>query len=129
MSKARGVCPFEWSLGASEDVDVVVGDYNYVFEPGVRLHRHFSAAPERWVVVVDEAHHLAERARTWRSPEISRAQVRAAIDRLQTVDAVGFSAFLDVLRSIDQAFGRVLKTASPLLVTVSRRSPFPKIGW
>jgi len=112
LAETRDVCPFEWSLDASADVDVVVGDYNYVFEPGVRIRRHFTIDPQRWVVVVDEAHHLAERARTWRSPHVSRAHVRAAIDRLQTVDPSGFSVFLDVLRSIDASFGRVLAAAT-----------------
>ena len=111
LAESRDVCPFEWSLDASSDVDVVVGDYNYVFEPGVRIRRHFTVDPQRWVVVVDEAHHLAERARTWRSPHVCREHVRAAIDRLRTVDPVGFAVFLDVLQDIDASFGRVLKDA------------------
>ena len=42
VSREHKVCPFELSLDLSTWVDVVVCDYNYVFDPKVYLRRHFA---------------------------------------------------------------------------------------
>ncbi|MHA1508842.1 MAG: DEAD/DEAH box helicase family protein [Promethearchaeota archaeon] len=41
MAKLHKVCPFEISLDCSLHCDVIVGDYNYVFHPYIRLKRFF----------------------------------------------------------------------------------------
>lgn len=56
------VCPFELSLDASLYADVIVCDYNYVFDPRVYLKRFFTEKGN-YVFLVDEAHNLVERAR------------------------------------------------------------------
>ncbi|MBA2320424.1 MAG: PD-(D/E)XK nuclease family protein, partial [Deltaproteobacteria bacterium] len=76
------VCPFELSLDASEHVDLVVGDYNYAFDPGVYLRRHFGEDAGRWIVVVDEAHQLVDRAREYGSPRILAADANRAAEFL-----------------------------------------------
>ncbi len=76
------VCPFELSLDASEQVDVVVGDYNYAFDPGVYLRRHFGEDAGRWIVVVDEAHQLVDRAREYGSPRLSAGDANRAAEIL-----------------------------------------------
>ncbi len=55
--------PFEFSLDLSLFVDVVIADYNYLFDPSAYLRRFFEAHPERYAVLVDEAHNLVERSR------------------------------------------------------------------
>lgn len=58
------VCPFEMSLDISNFMDGVICDYNYVFDPYVRLKRYFAdGARGDYVFLVDEAHNLVERAR------------------------------------------------------------------
>lgn len=58
------VCPFEMSLDVSLWSDVVICDYNYVFDPNVYLRRFFSDnRPNDYVFLIDEAHNLVERAR------------------------------------------------------------------
>ena len=39
------VCPFELSLDVAVEADVIVGDYNYVFDPGSYLRRFFQDTP------------------------------------------------------------------------------------
>ena len=56
------LCPFELSLDLAESADVVICDYNYVFDPRVRLKRFFTNAFDG-LVLVDEAHNLPDRAR------------------------------------------------------------------
>lgn len=59
------VCPFEMSLDMSLFSDVVIGDYNYVFDPRVYLKRFFgeSNAGKDYVFLIDEAHNLLDRGR------------------------------------------------------------------
>lgn len=60
----HNVCPFEMSLDISNFMDGVICDYNYVFDPYVRLKRYFSeGARGDYIFLVDEAHNLVERAR------------------------------------------------------------------
>ena len=59
-----GVCPYEFSLDLSEYCDIIICDYNSVFDPSVRLARFFTyAVPNDAVLLVDEAHNLPARAR------------------------------------------------------------------
>lgn len=59
------VCPFEMSLDMSLFSDVVICDYNYVFDPNVYLKRFFAdGMPKRdYTFLVDESHNLLERGR------------------------------------------------------------------
>ncbi|MCR5301928.1 MAG: ATP-dependent DNA helicase [Lachnospiraceae bacterium] len=57
------VCPFEFSLDMSLFSDMIICDYNYVFDPNVYLRRFFSeTASGRFMFLIDEAHNLTERA-------------------------------------------------------------------
>ncbi|MEJ0090108.1 MAG: ATP-dependent DNA helicase [Limisphaerales bacterium] len=71
VSGRHQVCPFELSLDASLWVDVVICDYNYVFDPQVYLRRHFAEPDRRYGFLVDEAHNLVDRAREMFSSELS----------------------------------------------------------
>lgn len=77
------VCPFETSLDFSDHADVVVGDYNYAFHPQVFLRRHFGDDAKEWILLVDEAHNLPERARGYWSPTLRASQARACAQALE----------------------------------------------
>jgi len=65
------ICPYELSLDASEYAEVVICDYNYVFDANVRFRRYFeSDAGQRYMFLIDEAHNLPDRAREMYSAEI-----------------------------------------------------------
>ncbi len=53
------VCPFELSLDLALWADVIIGDYNYLFDPFVKLQR-FSDASNH-LLLIDEAHQLSSR--------------------------------------------------------------------
>ena len=69
------VCPFECSLALCELADVVVCDYNYAFDPGARLQSFF---PHRrdLTLLIDEAHHLVDRARDMLSAGLESGALR-----------------------------------------------------
>lgn len=59
------VCPFELNLDLSSWMDVIICDYNYVFDPNVYLKRFFGENIKgSWLFLVDEAHNLVERGRS-----------------------------------------------------------------
>ena len=78
-AERHAVCPFELSLDAAAWADVVICDYNYVFDPVVRLER-LSAPPFKRVgLLVDEAHQLGDRVRGMLSTSLERAALKRAL--------------------------------------------------
>lgn len=64
QARKHGVCPFEMALDVSNWADVVICDYNYVFDPNAHLKRYFSEGiPGEYLFLVDEAHNLVDRGR------------------------------------------------------------------
>lgn len=68
------VCPFEFSLDLSYFCDIVICDYNYVFDPRVYLKRFFAESGD-YIFLIDEAHNLVDRAREMYSSGISKRDV------------------------------------------------------
>ncbi|WP_082232513.1 ATP-dependent DNA helicase [Halobacillus massiliensis] len=71
-ARKHKVCPFEFSLDLSDSVDVVIGDYNYIFDPRVSLKRLLPERKKKTALLIDEAHNLVERAREMYSAEIKK---------------------------------------------------------
>ncbi len=76
LAKKHTVCPFEFALDLSQWVECIICDYNYVFDPNVYLKRFFDNGKEDYVVLVDEAHNLIDRAREMYSAELSSQMIR-----------------------------------------------------
>ena len=70
------VCPFEFCLDISNWTDGIICDYNYVFDPNVRLKRYFADGNKgENVFLIDEAHNLVSRAREMYSASIVKEDV------------------------------------------------------
>lgn len=64
QAKKHQVCPFEMALDTSLWSDVIICDYNYVFDPNVYLKRFFAEGVRGdYLFLIDEAHNLVERGR------------------------------------------------------------------
>jgi DNA excision repair protein ERCC-2 len=85
VARARQLCPFELSLDAAVWADVVICDYNYVFDPTVALQRITGMFADRTAVLIDETHQLADRVRDALSAQLDRATLIAL--KAQTVPA------------------------------------------
>ena len=78
-AKEHNVCPFEFCLDISNWVDGIICDYNYVFDPNVRLKRYFAEGQTGdYLFLVDEAHNLVPRAREMYSAELIKEEVLEA---------------------------------------------------
>ncbi len=105
------LCPFELALDASLRADVIVCDYNYVFDPAVYLRRYFlERRTDDTILVVDEAHNLYARGREYYSPELHRASLHGAIELGERSQAPVLHRLAQWCRAVDEA-----------LVAVSRR--------
>ncbi len=80
---AHKVCPFEYELDIALYCDIILCDYNYVFDPGVYLRRFFDESSGRYVFLVDEAHNLVERGRGMYSCEMQSSDFEALADEFQ----------------------------------------------
>ncbi|MCQ4088047.1 ATP-dependent DNA helicase [Saccharibacillus sp. JS10] len=118
-ARKHTVCPFEFSLDAAYAADVVVCDYNYVFDPRIAFKRLSDEQRGKSALLVDEAHNLVERGREMFSAdllksaflEIKRAYkgvhdgVRGAAERV--------NAYLIVLRKQAGEEGRFVGNEPP----------------
>ena len=63
--------PFEFSLDVSNFCDLIICDYNYLFDPLVKLQRFFTEKNYGYTFLIDEAHNLIDRSRAMYTKEIS----------------------------------------------------------
>lgn len=83
VASARQVCPFELSLDYALYCDVIIGDYNYVFDPRIQLERFFSPSDQTNLLLVDEAHNLPDRSREMFSASLDFAKVKDALEAIK----------------------------------------------
>lgn len=74
-AKKHKVCPMEFQLDLAIYSDVVICDYNYVFDPQIYLRRFFESNLDRYVFLVDEAHNLVDRGRNMYSAVIEKEKI------------------------------------------------------
>ncbi len=95
-AKKHSVCPYELSLDASEYCDLIICDYNYLFDCRVYLRRYFdmfrdaSASLRKYMpsycILVDEAHNLPDRARNMYSHTIRTQALNKVLSELGMTD-------------------------------------------
>lgn len=100
------VCPFELSLDVSLYVDGIICDYNYVFDPRVKLRRYFGEGSKgEYIFLVDEAHNLVERASAMYSAELYKED---------------FLAIRKLLMPFNKKIGNLLGKCNHQLLTYKR---------
>jgi DNA excision repair protein ERCC-2 len=72
-AKKHMVCPFEFSLYISYFVDVIICDYNYVFDPTTHLIRYFDDDTYKPLLLIDEAHNMIKRSNDMYSKSLFRS--------------------------------------------------------
>jgi len=72
-----GLCSYELSLELSEWCELIVCDYNYLFDLQVYLRRYFTAPDANYIFLIDEAHNLPDRAREMYSATLERSTFKS----------------------------------------------------
>jgi DNA excision repair protein ERCC-2 len=111
-AREQEVCPFEVSLELIEQADVVVCDYNYIFDPYVGL-KAYSQENDYGdcVLVVDEAHNLVDRGRAYYSPELHEKAFEDIRRHMMSRNCwiEGWEELLELLRCHFQELAAVLE--------------------
>lgn len=107
VAREHEVCPFELSLDVAAWADVVVCDYNYVFDPLVRLTRLDNPLFEKVGLIVDEAHQLGDRVRDMLGSSLSRRTMKAALAESGVPEPLARG-----LRSVDRALAAIASGSS-----------------
>lgn len=106
------VCPFELSLDVATEADIIIGDYNYVFDPGSYLRRFFQdTAYDDCLLIVDEAHNLYARGRDYYSPVLRQRRVRQLLAYCADQPARLFRDFEAFFLALDDLFPRLCADA------------------
>ena len=112
IARDHEVCPFEVSLELIEQADVIVCDYNYIFDPYVGL-KAYSQENDYGdcVLVVDEAHNLVDRGRGYYSPELHEKAFDDIRRHMMTRNCwiEGWEELLEVLRAHFHEMAAVLE--------------------
>lgn len=101
-AKKHEVCPYELSLDLSELCDIIICDYNYVFDPSVYFRRYFSdeaLKKNKYVFLVDEAHNLVDRAREMYSATLESKRFTRLNERFDDDDKELKTVFADILEA------------------------------
>lgn len=123
------VCPFEMALDLTLWADLVLCDYNYVFDPRVSLKRFFDVdLGASYVFLVDEAHHLVDRAREMYSASLHKTAVMDLKKRLKkpaptvsrAMDKINTQLVALKKESADQRYTAYEDMPEPLLAALRR---------
>jgi Rad3-related DNA helicase len=108
-AKKHQLCPFEFSLDLAMFADVVICDYNYFFDPKVRLQRWGDFHKET-ILLIDEAHNLVDRSREMLSASLSKSVFLQAARQVKGTDE-------ELYMKIKAVNDSLLKWKKELLIT------------
>lgn len=87
-ARKHRLCPFEFSLDLTDVADVIISDYNYIYDPRVALKRLLPDRRKKTALLVDEAHNLVERAREMYSASLYKNPFRQAADTWEDEEGI-----------------------------------------
>lgn len=111
LARDHALCPFELSLDLTDWCDMIIGDYNYLFDPHIALERLSGrlSGPEndfrQTIALIDEAHNLPDRARGMFSAAIQKADALTVRKTIPKRD----SSFRKTLTKLNNAFLALLQ--------------------
>lgn len=80
------VCPYELTLDLALFCNVIICDYNYVFDPSAVLKRFFVEGAGSYTLLIDEAHNLVDRARDMYSGILEKQKVLSIKKKVESID-------------------------------------------
>ncbi len=75
LANQHGCCAVDLAHSTASQADLLVGDYNFLFDPGAKLKIFRQDESLNWYLAGDEAHNLPSRMRTNLSSEIKLAEL------------------------------------------------------
>jgi len=100
------ICPHEFALEISNYSDIIICDYNYVFDPRIKLIRYFEDDYYQPKLLIDEAHNLIDRSRSMYSASLTLSDIEAL-----------YTLIKDLKPSPQKAIGMLKTTMESLVKT------------
>ncbi|UQS84423.1 ATP-dependent DNA helicase [Apilactobacillus apisilvae] len=95
--------PFEFSLDISLFCDVIICDYNYLFDPQVYLKRFFAVKDSDNIFLIDEAHNLVNRSRDMYSASLNNSPIKKLI-KLSNVNTNKNEKLNNALKTFNRSY-------------------------
>ncbi len=108
LAERHQVCPSALAIDLVPWVDLVVCDYNYVFDPSVRLQSLTNEGTQQVALLIDEAHNLPDRARRMFTGEICGnrlSKLKQALGKALPPCQQAVDKLLTLLRDVRQRQG------------------------
>ncbi|MBX0342838.1 ATP-dependent DNA helicase [Lactiplantibacillus plantarum] len=109
-ARKHTVDPFEFSLDTSLFCDVIICDYNYLFDPLVYLQRLFSERDDDNFFLIDEVHNLVSRSRDMYSAAVSDQPISALLKLAKPDKSQPSDDLQRELKKVRRSFTRISKT-------------------
>ncbi|WP_288130066.1 ATP-dependent DNA helicase [Microbulbifer sp.] len=106
------LCPFELSLQMLPWADLVVCDFNYVFDPLVQMQT-LRDGRRKCGLLIDEAHNLSDRARAMYSAKLTRSDSHRAAAACKGSHPALRRAIQSLVRALDKWVEQQRQSAQP----------------
>lgn len=108
-AKKHTVDPFEFSLDISLFCDVIICDYNYLFDPLVYLQRFFIEKDTDNFFLIDEVHNLVSRSRSMYSATVSDTAIAGLLKEAKAIKNKASEDFQKHLKKVRRVFNQMKK--------------------
>lgn len=100
--KEQGMCSYEMAVLLAKDAQVLIGDYNYLFNPYVAKHTlsRMNLEPEDIILILDEGHNLPGRVVEMLSAILTNHMLKNAIYEAKKFHFNGVIAWMQELNRI-----------------------------
>ena len=121
LAREYRLCPFELSMDLASWMDIIVCDFNYVFDPGARLRRFFGEDGGGHLLLVDEAHNLVDRSRSMYSAVLEKRSILA----VKKTIGKGSASLSRALNGVNRVFLAIRKQIFPETLTPTSAAELP----
>ncbi|MBD3313700.1 DEAD/DEAH box helicase [Candidatus Woesearchaeota archaeon] len=118
LCKQNKLCPYEMAMMLAAEANVVIADYFYIFDSGIRdtFMRKTSNDLSKSIIIVDEGHNLPSRIRDLATAKLSSFILKNAIKEAKKYGYKETVADISQLQDIMNRLGDGLKTYGEKLV-------------
>jgi DNA excision repair protein ERCC-2 len=103
------LCPYEVAVELARGAQIIITDYYYLFNPGIRMGFFHKIDKElsKAIIIVDEAHNLPERIRNLATEKLSTFILERAITEAKKVDRAELVPLLEnILAGLGHLIGQ-----------------------
>lgn len=106
LATRRRTCPHKVAMQAAAEADVIVCDYNHIFDPVVRAdpEEAFGRPIGDFIIIVDEAHNLPDRIRGYYSMSLTTHMAEEALSEVRD------KHMAEILKGLKKDLAGILET-------------------